>query len=701
VGVSSITLSSLGNYGGATQTMIPLPSSPAICAGTATPDGGLTLSTNDQRGDARITTYTVNGTPTMCVDAGAVQTSYAMAFTTQPSPIAPETAIDPVSNFQAAVTLNESGMPFTASPATISLALTGNGTLTGGPAATSNGIASYSNLQISAAGATDTLAANLMLNPGLTPALAISAVSSPFQVEQVTPTLDFSPILATQVYGAAILSNSLNATATYNGSTVEGSFAYTATPVGGGSAIALATGTTALPAGVYTLTATFTPSDLSTYASPSATAVYTVTQATPNLALTCAAATYDGTAHSCTGSATGIGGVTVNGTWSFSPASEMAAGSYTVTGTFTSTDPNYTSGGTATSTLTIATATLNLIASDATKIYGTPNPTLTGSVIGAIDGDSFTESFTTTGTLSSPVGTYVIVPGAAGANLADYQQTITNGTLTVTQAGSATSLSLSSNSITPGQSVTLTATVTSTTTGTPTGTVSFYDNGSLLSTATLTGGIASYSATTLAAGVNHAITATYGGDVSFTGSSSSSTATVNVVPLDFSFASSGPSSQTVSAGGSASYQLTVTPTYGSYAGAVILSATGLPAGASATFSPSIIAADGGTQTVTFTIQTASQTASRPTPQQPASRYKMEPLALAVLLLFGVGGLRQSRRHLRRRLCVLIVLLGGAAMMTLSGCGGSSSSHQPQTYSITVTATAGNLQHSTRFTLNVQ
>ena len=39
-----------------------------------------------------------------------------------------------------------------------------------------------------------------------------------------------------------------------------------------------------------------------------------------------------------------------------------------------------------------------------------PNPTFTGTVTGAVNGDSFTESFTTTAILSSPVGTYPITP---------------------------------------------------------------------------------------------------------------------------------------------------------------------------------------------------------------------------------------------------------------------------------------------------
>jgi hypothetical protein len=82
-----------------------------------------------------------------------------------------------------------------------------------------------------------------------------------------------------------------------------------------------------------------------------------------------------------------------------------------------------------------------------------------------------------------------------GANASGYTQSITNGTLTITQAGTATTLSVSSASIAAGASVTLNSQVASTTTGTPTGTVSFYDGTTLLSIVTLTSAAASYTAT--------------------------------------------------------------------------------------------------------------------------------------------------------------------------------------------------------------
>jgi hypothetical protein len=100
-------------------------------------------------------------------------------------------------------------------------------------------------------------------------------------------------------------------------------------------------------------------------------------------------------------------------------------------------------------------------------------------------------------------------------------------TQTVNQASSATSLAASVNPAIFGASVTFTATVTSTG-GTPGGTVTFMDGASTLGTGTLNGsGQATLSTATLASG-NHSVTAVYGGDSNFAGSTSTVlTQTVN------------------------------------------------------------------------------------------------------------------------------------------------------------------------------
>ena len=85
----------------------------------------------------------------------------------------------------------------------------------------------------------------------------------------------------------------------------------------------------------------------------------------------------------------------------------------------------------------------------------------------------------------------------------------------------STTLGSSLNPSTYGQPVTLTATVVpSSGTGTPTGNVSFKDGSTTLGLSTLNAsGVATFSIASLAAGA-HSITAVYGGDSSFSGSSS-------------------------------------------------------------------------------------------------------------------------------------------------------------------------------------
>jgi hypothetical protein len=88
------------------------------------------------------------------------------------------------------------------------------------------------------------------------------------------------------VYGTA-LGGALDATALNNGTTVPGSFTYTATPAGG-STVAV-TGSTILLAGSYTLGVSFTPTDTVHYTPATGTTQLTVLQATPTLTLTSSA----------------------------------------------------------------------------------------------------------------------------------------------------------------------------------------------------------------------------------------------------------------------------------------------------------------------------------------------------------------------------------------------------------------------------
>ena len=295
---TAVNLAPLANYGGPTQTVIPLPGSPAICAGLASaiPSG----LTTDQRGEPNTNT-SYGFTPSPCVDAGAVQTNYALSFSTQPTggPVA--------TNFPAAVTLNESGSPF--QPAvTIPLTLTGSGTLTGGSAATSGGVASYT-LQVDTTGSSDILTANLALNPALVPAVAISAVSNTFGVGVTTQPVGLDMTSTSITVGTpetfyAYVPSAAGGTVTFynNGSTALNSVPV---PVSGGTATF---SPSTLPIGSYTITAyysgdsnynpnTSSPQSLTVYPLPA-----TMASPTPG-PLTSASTTF--TWNAASGSVTG------------------------------------------------------------------------------------------------------------------------------------------------------------------------------------------------------------------------------------------------------------------------------------------------------------------------------------------------------------------------------------------------------------
>jgi CSLREA domain-containing protein len=197
-------LAPLADYGGPTQTMLPLPGSAAICAGTSANAAAAGL-TADQRGDG----FDPN-CPANRVDAGAVQTNYVLSFTVDP-PVSPAwvhtgLAISPA----PAVSLTESGVAATAATSTIYM--TDNDAALGGTdsANLSGGSAVFNNLVITAPVSGDTLTATLALNPALAPPLNLTASSSAF-TDLSAQTISFTPITGTRY---ALTQQTLSATAT-------------------------------------------------------------------------------------------------------------------------------------------------------------------------------------------------------------------------------------------------------------------------------------------------------------------------------------------------------------------------------------------------------------------------------------------------------------------------------------------------------
>jgi subtilase family serine protease len=215
------------------------------------------------------------------------------------------------------------------------------------------------------------------------------------------------------------------------------------------------------------------------------------------------------------------------------------------------------------------------------------------------------------------------------------------------------------------QSVTLTATLTP---SSATGTVSFYDNGSgtPLGSATLSGGVGTFSTTALPLGAN-SIVATYSGDDE---SSSSSAATVTVLAAP-TFTLSTPSTPaSVLSGESTTSTFTVTPGGGTFAAAVTFACNNLDATVSCSFNPTQIALGAGATPVTVTITTAGPNTSGGSGNRRRKADNRSPwlplaLPLAGIVMAGFAGRRVSKYSAIAGLCVSLVLLG-----LLLACGGS-------------------------------
>ena len=76
---------------------------------------------------------------------------------------------------------------------------------------------------------------------------------------------------------------------------------------------------------------------------------------------------------------------------------------------------------------------MTVTADPQTKVYGSANPTFTGSITGIKNSDAITATYSSSADSTSPVGTYAIVPVLSGTALSNYATpTVTNGTLAVT-----------------------------------------------------------------------------------------------------------------------------------------------------------------------------------------------------------------------------------------------------------------------------
>lgn len=375
-------------------------------------------------------------------------------------------------------------------------------------------------------------------------------------------------------------------------------------------------------------------------------------------------------------------------------ASGLSVGTYRVTFTYSG-DSNY-AGISLPTTLTVTPAPLTVTVNNATRMVGTANPAFTGTVTGVVPGDIVLVSYSTSATISSPVGTYAItalLTTGGSTLLSNYIITNTPGVLTITaQTPTVTALTSSASTATVGTNITFTATVTASSV-IPTGTVIFTNGSTILGQQTLDpSGTASFSTASLAVGT-YTITATFQATASFGSSSASLTETINADPIGSFALASSPATQFLRGAGIVNYVITATST-GAFAGQIALTCSGLPADATCTFSSIPTLTPGGSAVTTMTITTTAADAKLRLPAQ--SHEAIAPLATAVVFPFELTGLTALFAGLRRRkissrsvmgtkklnsmrVHILTGLFLSLAMLGLTGCCAITS----KTYIVTV------------------
>ena len=462
------------------------------------------------------------------------------------------------------------------------------------------------------------------------------------------------------------------------------------------------TATSSSPAGTYPITATVSGTSANNYLVTVNAGTLTISSAAQTLTVAASNATraYGATNPAFAGTVTGAqNGDTFTESFSTTATAASNVGSYPIVPAASGTNLGSYSVVIVDGALTVTPAALTAAANNASRVYGAANPALSGTVTGAVGSDSFTESFTTTATAASNVGSYPIVPAVSGPQ-SNYAVTLVNGALTVTAAPTATALSVPASAA-YGASVALTATVSSGA-GTPGGKVTFTSGSITLGTGTLNAsGAATLSTTALPAGTN-TVTAAYAAAGNFAASTSPAASVIvsapPVTPTGSYSISASPTTLTVKQGAAATTTLTFTPA-GGYKDTVSLSCSNLPANVSCAFAKNQISLAGNNQSVNvgLTLQTTAQSAAKQPP--PVAALPTALLALAFWWPGSVTGIAvflRRRKLVRKRVswqtCLLMLCtLAFAAGLSACGGGGSSSASQPASSSpvnaqVTVVAT---------------
>lgn len=174
--------------------------------------------------------------------------------------------------------------------------------------------------------------------------------------------------------------------------------------------------------------------------------------------------------------------------------------------------------------LTVTPAALTVVALDAARAYGRPNPAFTGTISGLRNADNITATFTSVANIDSTVGAYPIVPtlNDPSVKLGNYTVSSRNGTLIVGPATPAVLLTVQ-----PGQSTALlVAQVLNAGLVFPTGTVQFSEGTTALGQPVALAQLPPGTPPTASLQVpltpgTHTISVTYSGDLTYTAATAS------------------------------------------------------------------------------------------------------------------------------------------------------------------------------------
>jgi uncharacterized membrane protein len=634
----TVTLSASGLPTGVTASF-----SPATVAGSGSSTATITVGSGVAAGTYTLTLTGTSGSLTHSANVSLTVTP-APDFSISASPSTQTVAVGgsttytatltAVNGFSGTITMSASGLPagVTASfnPATV----VGSGSSTATITVGSGVAAGTYTLTLTGTSGSLTHSANVTLTVTPPPDFTIAA----------SPSTQSAPVGGSTTYTATLTAvNGFSGTVTLSASGlptgVTASF-NPATVAGGGSSTATITVASSVATGTYPLTITGTSGSLTHSANVSLTVTpppdFTIaaspsTQSAPvggSTTYTATLTAVNGFSGTVTLSASGLpAGVTA----SFNPATVAGSGSSTATITVassvaTGTYP-LTITGTSGSLTHSANVSLNvtdftIAASPSTQTVAAGGSTTYTATLTAVNGFSGTVTLSASGL---PTGVTASFNPATVAGSGSSTATITvassvaAGTYTLTLTGTSGSLTHSANvslTVTPPPDFTIAASPStqsapvggSTTYTTTLTAVNGFSGTVTLSASGLPAGVtASFNPATVAGSGSSTATITVGSGVAagtytltLTGTSGSLThsASVSLTVTDFTIAAS-PSTQTVAAGGSTTYTTTLTAVNG-FSGTVTLSASGLPAGVTASFNPATVTGS-GPSTATITV----------------------------------------------------------------------------------------------------